>query len=126
MSRTNESSTMTTLAEQIEASREAFAGRQRYYDEQADLAYYAGRVRITVAQFHACGALVDNEVPAYLHNKENADLGLEPWRVVEGVDPHTQGGKFDIWLASGRCIEGVDGSYEMFIAKKHFDAYVQA
>jgi hypothetical protein len=79
------------------------------------------RHRITVAEWNSRpDELID--VAAYTYNKEADDYGLDPWRVVDGIDPIIAGddeGKFDVWFASGRCMEAVSGSYPLYIHEKH-------
>lgn len=56
-----------------------------------------GRVAITVEQ-----ALkrVDVDRPSYLFNPQLEEYGLDPWRLIDGLDPHVEGDRVDVWLAS--------------------------
>jgi hypothetical protein len=79
------------------------------------------RHRITVAEWNRRpDELIDTA--AYTYDKEADEYGLEPWRVVDGIDEIIAGehkGKFDIWFASGRCKEGVSGDHPLYIHEKH-------
>lgn len=86
---------------------------------------YRERVRITVAQWaKRPDALIDSS--AYLFNAEAHEMGLESWRVVDGVDPLVDGSAFDIWLASGRCISAQPGSAFLYVSEAHAAALAQA
>ncbi|QSQ54852.1 DUF2761 domain-containing protein (plasmid) [Xanthomonas translucens pv. undulosa] len=46
-------------------------------------------------QAHAASDL-NCDAPAYWYSAQSEEWGLDPWRLVEGVDPHVHGGSFDV------------------------------
>ena len=44
---------------------------------------------------------LNGDAPAYWYSAQSEEWGLDPWRLVEGVDPHVGGGSFDVCFASG-------------------------
>ena len=44
---------------------------------------------------------VNGDAPAYWYSAQAEEWGLDPWRLVEGVDPHTQGESMDVCFADG-------------------------
>nr|ART90043.1 KleF protein [uncultured bacterium] len=44
---------------------------------------------------------LNGDAPAYWYSAQSEEWGLDPWRLVEGVDPHTAGGQFDVCFANG-------------------------
>lgn len=57
-----------------------------------------GRVAITIEQ-----ALkrVDVDRPSYLFTQSAEEYGLDPWRMIDGLDPHVEGDRVDVWFANG-------------------------
>lgn len=45
--------------------------------------------------------MADHLAVAYWYNPQAEEFGVDPWRLVEGVDPHTHGGSFDVLFANG-------------------------
>lgn len=58
-----------------------------------------GRVAVLVREYAASD--LNGDAPAYWYSAQSEEWGLDPWRVVEGVDPHVHGGSFDVCFASG-------------------------
>ena len=58
-----------------------------------------GRVAVLVRDYAASD--LNGDAPAYWYSAQSEEWGLDPWRLVEGVDPHTAGGQFDVFFASG-------------------------
>lgn len=76
------------------------------------------RVRTTVAAWDARpDALID--ASAYLYSAEAAAMDLDCWRVVDGIDADAGGQLFDVWLASGRCLERQLGSAFLYVSEAH-------
>ena len=58
-----------------------------------------GRVAVLVREYAASD--LNGDAPAYWYSAQSEEWGLDPWRLVEGVDPHTAGGQFDVCFANG-------------------------
>ena len=58
-----------------------------------------GRVAVLVRDYAASD--LNGDAPAYWYSAQSEEWGLDPWRLVEGVDPHTSGGQFDVCFANG-------------------------
>lgn len=58
-----------------------------------------GRVAVLVADY--AGSDLNGDAWAYWYNAKAEEWGLDPWRLVEGVDPHTSGRQFDVCFADG-------------------------
>lgn len=79
-----------------------------------------GRRVVTVAEWHnRPDELIDEY--AYWFNPEAADAGLDPWRLIEGIDAHTDGHAFDIDFASG-TFRTVTGGQLIYIHPQHYKA----
>jgi Protein of unknown function (DUF2761) len=74
-----------------------------------------GRVAITVAQAAQRDGV---DSPLYLYDQRAAEAGMDGWRVVDGVDPHTKGGAFDLWFESCSVPKTVAGDCCVYIGKK--------
>lgn len=84
-----------------------------------------GRRVVTVAQWDKRpDSLVDES--AYWFDQENADFGLDPWSVIDGIDKHTDDHLYDVWMASGKCRSDIAGRQRIYIAAKHFDLLAAA
>lgn len=71
-----------------------------YYDPEPE----TGRRLVTVGEWDKRpDSLVDEY--AYWYNPTDAEYGLDPWRVVDGIDPPADdapaGTLYDVWFASG-------------------------
>jgi hypothetical protein len=87
------------------------------YNEVGHLCPRTNRRAITLRRFHEIGP----DVWGYLYNPEAAEFDMEPWRVVEDVDPlvmsdGTPRDVYDVWLASGRCRENQPGDTVLYVA----------
>jgi hypothetical protein len=60
---------------------------------------------------------------AFQYSQEAEDMGMECWRMIEGVDPHTSGEKFDVWFVSGSIPKIVYGNYLIFVQENHYQKY---
>ncbi|WP_050570532.1 DUF2761 domain-containing protein [Xanthomonas arboricola] len=58
-----------------------------------------GRVAVLVRDYAASD--LNGDAPAYWYSREIGAWGLDPWRLVDGVDPHVAGGSFDVCFANG-------------------------
>lgn len=58
-----------------------------------------GRVAVRVDDL--ADSDLNGDAWAYLLNEEAQEMGLDPWRLVEGIDAHTKDGRFDVCFASG-------------------------
>jgi hypothetical protein len=59
-----------------------------------------GRVALTLAQF----AALPPDTPGYWFSESAEECGMDPWALVDGLDPMVDGSAFDVWFASGNCI----------------------
>lgn len=60
---------------------------------------HTGRVAVLVSDY--ANSDLNGDVTAYWYNAEAAEFGLDPWRLVEGVDPHVNGAAFDVCFVNG-------------------------
>lgn len=58
-----------------------------------------GRVAVLAADLARSD--MNGDAWAYFYNEEADRMGLEAWRLVEGIDPHTHGNEFDLCFANG-------------------------
>lgn len=58
-----------------------------------------GRVAVLAAKLAESD--MNGDVWAYFYNEEADRMGLEAWRLVEGIDPHTNENKLDLCFANG-------------------------
>jgi len=58
-----------------------------------------GRVAVLVADL--ADSDLNGDVSAYWLDQEADELGMDPWRLVEGFDHHVTGGSLDVCFASG-------------------------
>lgn len=64
-------------------------------------------------------ALTDSYAYWYVAAAEG--MGLEPWRLIEGIDAHVAGGLFDV-LFVGSGYRTVPGSHPIYVKPKDFEA----
>lgn len=50
-----------------------------------------------------------------------ADVGLDPWRLVEGIDAHTNGREYDVDFANG-TFKTVTGEQPIYVRPQHYEA----
>ncbi len=79
---------------------------------------HTGRRVVTVAQWNARPDELIDEY-AYAFNPEAAEMGLDPWRLIEGIGAHTNGRNFDIDFANG-TFRTVTGEQQIYVSAKHF------
>ena len=60
-----------------------------------------GRVAVLVKQY--ANSDLNGDAPAYWYSAQAEEWGLDPWRLVEGVDPHTQAVQWTFALPMGRA-----------------------
>ena len=58
-----------------------------------------GRVAVLVKQY--ANSDLNGDAPASWYSAQAEEWGLDPWRLGEGVDPHTQGESMDVCFADG-------------------------
>ena len=58
---------------------------------------------------------------AYWFSPEAADVGLDPWRLVEGIVAHTRDGLYDVDFASG-TFRTARGDELLYIPAKFYEA----
>jgi len=106
-----ESAMASTMEQQLDLLRKSEA--------ESNLRWMAGRMPVTVAEYASVPGYMDNDVPAYKYDAEARELGLECWRLIDGIDAHIGGGMFDIWFANGNKPKTVNGGYVIYVAQKH-------
>lgn len=62
------------------------------------------------------------DAAAYWFRPDSEALGLDPWRVIDGVDAHMTGDAFDVWFASGTCAENIPGEKTIYVSETHYRA----
>ncbi|MCV6826025.1 MULTISPECIES: DUF2761 domain-containing protein [Halocynthiibacter] len=70
------------------------SGVEAYIDSVHSLASRTGRQEVTLAG--AVEAQYHGNLYAYL--TKSGELGLDPWRYLEGVDPYINNDRFDVWF----------------------------
>lgn len=66
-----------------------------------------GRVAVGVKQF--ANSDLNGCAPAYWFSAEAESFGMDPWRVVEGVDPYIDGtNRFDVWFEGASGCKRID------------------
>lgn len=58
-----------------------------------------GRVAVLVGDY--AHSDLNGDVYAYWYETEAVAHGMDPWRLVDGIDPDVRGGTFDVWFANG-------------------------
>lgn len=81
---------------------------------------HTGRRVVTVAPWNERPDELIDEF-AYWFNPEAADLGLDPRRLIEGIDAHTNGREFDVDFANG-TFRTVTGEQPIYVRAQHFEA----
>lgn len=63
------------------------------------------------------------DMTIYAFSTINHEFGIDPWRVIEGIDPWIDGKKADIWSASGACSTILidDNEWRFFVSKKDLE-----
>jgi hypothetical protein len=82
-----------------------------------------GRVAITVAE---AAERPDVDSPLYWFIPYDEELGLDGWRVVDGIDPHTDGKAFDVWFEGHASPKTVKGNACVYIGKREAAARAAA
>lgn len=60
---------------------------------------FPDRVAVSVKRY--AESELNGDAPAYWYSRDADEMGLECWRVIDGVDIATNGQSFDVWGASG-------------------------
>lgn len=81
------------------------------------------RVAIQAAKYQDSD--LNGDAPAYWYSTESAAHGLDPWRIIDGIDKHTHGDGYTIWLSNGATRE-VKGDHIIYVAEKHYDFLMEA
>lgn len=84
--------------------------------EQGYVEPNTGRVAVLASEFAASD--LNGDAAAYTYNEEAVEFGLDPWRVVEGIDPHVGSDKMDLWFASG-SMKTVGPDALIFVKEQH-------
>lgn len=58
------------------------------------------------------------DTPAYTYDLHAAGMGLDPWRLIDGVNPNMKDDGCELWFASGACCDA-KMSDVIFVSKKH-------
>ena len=74
------------------------------------------RVAVTVKSF--ANSDLNGEAPAYLYRPEAAEMGLDPWRLIEGVDRSTIGESFEIWGVADWARK-VGPNFVIYVSRAH-------
>jgi hypothetical protein len=82
-----------------------------------------GRVAITVAE---AAERPDPDSPLYWFLPDDEALGLDGWRVIDGLDPFVDGTKFDLWFSGRSTPKTVKGHVCVYIGKKEAAARAAA
>lgn len=75
-----------------------------------------GRVAVLVSAYAASD--LNGDASAYWYTASADECGLNPWRLVEGVDPHVHGDLFDVRFASGDTL-AVGPLVTFFVSARH-------
>lgn len=86
--------------------------------EYPDPCPLTGRRRVTVEQWANRPESLCDEY-AYWFNAPEAEVGLDPWRLIEGIDPRTKDDQYDVCFASGKY-RTTPGDTVIYIAAKHY------
>lgn len=102
-------------------SRILYAGYVDYDNRQHDaVARIAWRdcQRVEI-DLRTAAKLIDE--PRWQYAVDDADLGLDPWRMIEGCDPWRDGSKMGVWFGSGGDrvfeIDDVPDNFRFFAQK---------
>lgn len=79
-----------------------------------------GRRVVTVAQWNARPDELIDEY-AYWYDPEADAMGLDPWRLIEGIDAHTNEEKFDV-LFVGSSYRTTPGEHPIYVRAQHYEA----
>jgi len=74
---------------------------------------------VSVAEWNARPDELIDEC-AYWFNFEAAQVGLDPWRLIEGIDAHINGGAFDVIFVNG-TFKTVTGEQMIYVRAKHYE-----
>lgn len=78
------------------------------------------RHRITLGQWIDRPSEMADSV-AYWWLPISAADGLDPWRVIDGVDPLVNASGADVWLSEGRCMPSVDVNRFIYVSRSVYD-----
>lgn len=92
-----------------------------YAEVYPDPEPHTGRRLVTVAEWNARpDELVDEY--AYWYNPTDAEFGLDPWRLVDGIDPPAEpqpGDLYDVWFASGHSKACTPDAF-LYVSAPHY------
>lgn len=71
------------------------------YNIEGHVCGETGRKAHTVAQVLDLMKDDPDSVHSYTYDQEAAECGLDPWRLVDGIDPHKREQKADLWFDNG-------------------------
>lgn len=85
-------------------------------NKAGDIDHNTGRVAVCVADYAKSD--LNGEEYAYLFKPHCEEWGMDPWRVIDGVDTINDGASFDIWGAANWCKQ-VGPNFLIFVSAKH-------
>lgn len=96
------------------------SGMQTFSDAVQSAADRIGRQEVSI--HGAIDAQDHMMVYAYLDGQD--DLGLDPWRYLDGIDHYRNEDKIDVWFESGACktLPLADCPIRFFVDAKNLDA----
>jgi hypothetical protein len=72
------------------------------------------RVAVTAKQFAESD--MNGDSPCYIFSRDADEFGLDPWKMIESIDPHTSGDKFDLWPVCGNP-KTVNGDFVVYMQR---------
>jgi hypothetical protein len=79
------------------------------------------RVAVTVAEY-AKSEMNGND-SGFVYSQEAEREGVECWRMIDGIDPHTKDNKFDLWFENGSIPRVVKPEDIVFVQNNHYEKY---
>lgn len=65
------------------------------------------------------------DTPAYRYDKDAAEMGLDPWRSIDGVNPSLSGSECELWMQNGACCSAKMDDV-IFVSKKSVPPVIAA
>lgn len=94
-------------------------GITSYIDGVHFTASQIGRQEVTIEGATEAAA----NIPVYAYLPDQEEFGLDPWRVVDGLDPIAGGEMIDLWFENGACksINADDCEIRFFVDAKNIN-----
>lgn len=105
--------------EDLQAVPSAIDAREQQPNTVGAIDCETGRVCVLVADYAASG--LNGDAPAYWYSADAASFCMDPWALIDGIDPHVSGQQFDVWFASGSC-KTVGRDAVLYLAAKHAES----